>query len=74
MNPFAKPEDSTHFEYPNIQVAGSQTSEYANKTGAQDYNLKDFKDPEAVVTHGHQLPVVRPALFQDFKDVLHKPS
>ena len=68
MNPFAKPEESTTYEYvefpapPPVEVAHFE----ANSTSGSFIDFLTFKDLPVEST----TPTVQTALFQDFKEIL----
>lgn len=69
MNAFALPEDAQPYEFPEFPKPEEQVSEYANIEGAVEYGFKDLNSGEAYQV-GNEVPVVHPAVFQDFKQVL----
>jgi hypothetical protein len=69
MNPFAKPEEASPYEFPEFPKPEDQVTEYANIEGAVEFQLKDFTTSEPYIA-SEETPVVQPALFQDFKEVL----
>ncbi|HET9870839.1 MAG TPA: hypothetical protein VFR02_10135 [bacterium] len=66
MNSFANPEDAVPFEYPEFPKAAKESFEAFNdpavSPGFADFFAAQAQPPAEV-------PVVQPALLQDFKDV-----
>lgn len=70
MNSFAHPEDASPYEFPEFPKPEDQQTEYAHLEGAVDFQLKDFVTAQAFDAATQSAPVVQPAVFQDFKEVL----
>lgn len=70
MNAFASPEEASHYEFPEFPKPEDQVTEYASIEGAVDFQLRDFTTSEAFNPADASTPVVQPAVFQDFKEVL----
>ena len=69
MNAFARPEETSPYEFPEFPKEEDQVTEYANIEGAVGYQLRDFTTSEAFNPAEASTPVVQPAVFQDFKEV-----
>lgn len=70
MNSFANSDEAFPYEFPEFPKPGDQETEYAHLEGAVDFQLKDFVTAEAFDAATQSAPVVQPAVFQDFKEVL----
>jgi hypothetical protein len=70
MNSFAQPEEASSYEFPEFPKPEDQVTEYANIEGSVDYRFKDLATQE-VYEGGNETPVVYPAVFQDFKQILN---
>ena len=69
MNPFAQPEEASPYEFPEFPKPEDQVTEYAQMEGAVDYRFKDLATQE-IYEGTNDTPVVYPAVFQDFKQIL----
>lgn len=69
MNSFARPEEANPYEFPEFPKPENQVTEYANLEGAVEYRFKDMATHE-VYEASNDVPVVYPAVFQDFKQIL----
>ena len=75
INPFASPEEAQPYEFQEFPKAPEEVTEYANLEGAVDYALKDFVSAQPVdLSSESAAPVVQPAVFQDFKEVIPAPQ
>ena len=71
MNSFANPEDALSYTFPEFPKPEGAVTPYSNVDGVLEYHLNDFNAEGAVyVPSEASAPVVQPALFQDFKEVL----
>ena len=70
MNSFASPNEAFAYEFPEFPKPEDQETEYAHLEGAVDFQLKDFVTAQAFDASTQSAPVVQPAVFQDFKEVL----
>ncbi len=70
MNAFASPEEAFPYEFQEFPKPEGQATEYANVEGAVEYQLKGFGEAETYYQGSDAAPVVQPAVFQDFKEVL----
>jgi hypothetical protein len=69
MNPFAKPEEASSYQFPEFPKPENQVTEYANVEGAVEYQLRDFATTEPYIASS-ETAIVQPAIFQDFKEVI----
>ncbi len=69
MNAFAKPEEASPYQFTEFPKPDDQVTEYSNIEGSVEYRLKDFTTAEPYVA-SEETPIVQPALFQDFKEVI----
>ncbi|HUO57350.1 MAG TPA: hypothetical protein VMV05_04145 [bacterium] len=75
MNPFAKPEETSSYEWPEFPKPESEISEYTNVEGVIEFQLKSFNpDEPAFDPTAQTTPVVHPVLLQDFKQILPSPQ
>jgi len=71
MSPFANPEEATPYVYPEFPQPLVEVYEYSNLEGVQEYHFKGFNAGDSSYTiSDDSMPVVQPALLQDFKEVL----
>lgn len=70
MNSFANPDEAFPYEFPEFPKPEDQQTEYAHLEGAVDFQLKDFTTAQSFDPVVDSAPVVQPAVFQDFKEVL----
>jgi hypothetical protein len=70
MNSFANPEDARPFVYPEFPKPPSEITEYTNAEGVQGYVMKNLKTAEPFYAETDVTPVVQPALFQDFRNIM----
>lgn len=70
MNSFALPEEAHPYDFPDFPKPEDQVTEYAQMEGAVDYQFKDVATQEPYQAPSDETPVVHPALFQDFKQIL----
>ncbi len=71
MNAFARPEEASPYEFPEFPKPADQVTEYADVQGAVNYQLRDFSSAQAFDPVSQSIPMVQPAVLQDFKEVLH---
>jgi hypothetical protein len=69
MNSFAQPEEASSYEFPEFPRPEDQPTEYANLEGAVEYKFRDVVTQE-IYSATNDTPVVYPAVFQDFKQIL----
>ncbi len=73
MNAFASPEEAFPYQYEEFPKPEDQASEYANMDGAVEFQLRDLATGESY-SGADSAPVVQPAVFQDFREVLSAQS
>ena len=70
MNPFAKPEETMPYSFPEFPKPESEVSEYTNLEGVQAFSLKGFNPGDPAYNPAEDAtPIVQLAIFQDFKEV-----
>ncbi len=68
---FANPEEASTYAFEEFPKPGSEVTEYSGMEGVLNYQLKGLgADATAYIPVAEATPVVKPAIFQDFKDVL----
>jgi hypothetical protein len=72
MNPFASPDDDIKpFPYEEFPKPESEVTEYTGHEGVEEFTMKGLKEEDASMLPSEDgAPVVKPAIFQDFKEVL----
>jgi hypothetical protein len=72
MNPFATPDDDIKpFPYEEFPKPENEVTEFTGHEGVEEFQLKGLKEDEASISPSDDTtPVVKAAIFQDFKEVL----
>ena len=68
---FANNEETSSYSFEEFPKADTEVSEYTGAEGIQEYQLKGFDPNAPAYSPAAELtPVVKPAIFQDFKQVI----
>ena len=68
---FSNPNEAVPYSYEEFPKDESAVTEYSGMEGVADFQLKGFGgEAQAYLPTSETTPVVKPAILQDFKEVL----